>query len=111
VQSFICGLYNAGQIRSLIEFITDSASHLCYFYSYRLFAAKSGESSLTGINNMFGFFKKKKKKPVERIERRKRQRRRDENDRRSDVRWEPEKENRRSGKDRRKGADAWDERS
>ena len=59
---------------------------------------------------MFGFFKKKKKKKVERVEKRKKQRRVGDRPRRSEVRWEPDKEDRRSGEDRRKGGNTWDER-
>lgn len=54
---------------------------------------------------MFGFFKKlfgeKPEKEVKPVERRRRQRRQLQNDRREDIRWEPDKEDRRSGEDRR----------
>lgn len=60
--------------------------------------------------NMFGFFKKNKKKEakINPSEKRKKQRRKTENDRRDDVRWEPEKDDRRNVDDRRKNTNKWD---
>jgi hypothetical protein len=60
---------------------------------------------------MFGFFKKKNKEDSKNkaLKVRKSQRRKVESDRRNDIRWEPEKDNRRVNKERRKGVGAWDE--
>jgi len=56
---------------------------------------------------MFGFFKKKKQ-DINKGEKRKKQRRQTNNDRRDNIRWEPEKEDRRSGVERRKNINNWD---
>jgi hypothetical protein len=63
---------------------------------------------------MFGFLKKlfggkTEKEEVKPVERRKRQRRQVHNDRREDIRWEPDKEDRRSGEERR-NLDKWNDR-
>ncbi|MCB1582001.1 MAG: hypothetical protein R3E90_05880 [Marinicella sp.] len=62
---------------------------------------------------MFGFLKKlfggnKDKEAPKRIEKRKGQRRKEHNDRREEIRWEPDKTDRRSGKDRRKNINTWE---
>ena len=62
---------------------------------------------------MFGFLKKlfrRSEKPLTNKpkERRKHQRRQKHSDRRDAIRWEPDKTDRRSGKDRRKNTGTWD---
>ncbi len=57
---------------------------------------------------MFGFFKKKHK-PVKKIDKRNKQRRSSTDPRRDEIRWEPEKTERRETDDRRKGGDTWDD--
>ncbi|VAW44189.1 hypothetical protein MNBD_GAMMA02-1121 [hydrothermal vent metagenome] len=56
---------------------------------------------------MFGFFKKKNK-PVKKIDKRNKQRRSNTDPRRDEIRWEPEKTERRGSEDRRKGNNTWD---
>ncbi len=57
---------------------------------------------------MFGFFKKKNK-PVKKVDKRNKQRRSTADPRRDEIRWEPEKTERRDADDRRKGGDTWDD--
>lgn len=61
---------------------------------------------------MFGFLKKifgtKVKEQPKTIERRKQQRRKKHSDRRDEIRWEPDKTDRRSGKERRKNIGTWE---
>lgn len=53
---------------------------------------------------MFGFFKKK---TVKKVDKRKKQRRSNANPRRDEIRWEPEKQDRRDDDDRRKINNTW----
>ncbi len=61
---------------------------------------------------MFGFLKKlfgeSEKDQPETRERRKLQRRKLQNDRRDEIRWEPDKDDRRSGKERRRNIGTWE---
>ncbi len=57
---------------------------------------------------MFGFFKKNKK-TVKKVDKRKKQRRINDQPRRAELRWEPEKAERRDADDRRKGNNTWND--